>query len=226
MKTIYFPLNLNEMNISTIEVSGLPGAILSMRNPMDSWGKSDSYLDDTSRLFIGENDMRLARNLIESGPEHCKFLRGIHVKANVNMPRYWHSEADTYHFNVKNSQSTMHKLLNRNSPITKDLFVTCEEDEDIINLVIDRLDSLRIAYKYCQKNCAEEVKAEKLNYLLIRAKRLLPEGFLQMRTWDTNYAELRNIYQQRKNHRLKEEWQKVFCEWVRTLPYAEDLIIV
>ena len=64
-----------------------------------------------------------------------------------------------------------------------------------------------------------------MNRLLVRAKRMLPEGFLQMRTWDTNYAELRSIYFQRKNHRLKEEWVDTFCKWVESLPYAKELIM-
>ena len=220
-----FPICLDGMNIQTIEVSGWIGAFGGMRNPMDSWAKSDSYFDDDGNIVIGEADMKLAKTLISSGPEHAKFLRDIHVQANINMERCWHSENDTYHFNTKNSQSTMHKLLNRTSPITKDLFVTCEEDDDVMNLMVDRLESLRIAFKDIQKNASDETKAEKLNYLLLRAKRLLPEGFLQMRTEDTNYAELRTIYHQRKNHRLEEEWQDTFCKWVETLPYARELII-
>lgn len=213
------------MNIKTIDVSGFAGAFHGMRNPMNSWSKSDSVVDNHDNYVIGPNDMKLAKTLISSGSEHCKFLRMIHVQANVDMPRYWWSEADTYHFGTKNSQSTMHKLLNNNDPITKDLFITCEEDNDVMDDVIQRLESLRQVFKDIQKNCQDTDKADKLNYLLLRAKRLLPEGFLQMRTWDTNYAELRNMYHQRMNHRLKEEWHDVFCEWIKTLPYAEELII-
>lgn len=216
------------MDYKTLDVCGWIGAFHGMRNPMDSWKKSDSYVvyeDDGISFIIGPNDKKLALELIKSGPEHCKFLRDIHVQVDVNMPRYWHSENDTYHFNTKNSQSTMHKLLNRNTPITMSLFVTCEEDADVMNLVVDRLESLRIAFKDIQKNCSDETKTDKLNHLLVRAKRLLPEGFYQMRTIDTNYAELRMIYHQRKNHRLKEEWQDTFCRWVETLPYAKELII-
>ena len=213
------------MNIKTIDVSGFAGAFHGMRNPMNSWSKSDSVVDNHGNYIIGPNDMKLAQTLISSGPEHCKFLRMIHVQADVDMPRYWWGEADTYHFSVKNSQSTMHKLLNNNDPITRDLFVICEEDNDIMDNVIQRLESLRLVFKDIQKNCQDVDKADKLNYLLLRAKRLLPEGFLQMRTWDTNYAEIRNMYHQRKNHRLKEEWHDVFCEWVETLPYAKELII-
>ena len=220
-----FPVHLDGMNIQTIEVSGWVGALCGMRNPMDSWGRSDSYFDDDGKIVIGENDMNLAKSLISAGPEHAKFLRCIHVQANFNMERLWHSENDTYHFNTKSSQSTMHKLLNRKTPITKDLFVACEEDDDAMIPMVKHLESLRVAYKDIQKNATGSVRTEKLNRLLLRAKRLLPEGFLQMRTEDTNYAELRTIYHQRKNHRLEEEWQDTFCKWVETLPYARELII-
>ena len=219
-----FPIELDRMNIQTIEVSGWAGALCGMRNPMDSWAKSDSYYDDDRNIVIGENDMKLVKSLTSSGPEHAKFLRMIHVQMNVNMPRYWWSEADTYHFNTKNSQSTMHKLLNRNTPITRELFITCEEDEDIVDVLVGRLESLRIAYKDIQKNATGSVKSEKLNHLLLRAKRILAEGFYQMRTMDTTYAEIRTMYFQRRPHRLTEEWLNTFCNWVESLPYAEPLI--
>ena len=185
------------MKITNTQVFGFEAAVRGMRNPLASWDKSDSYpvdcigattMDSTkSKNFsIGPNDMDLMKRLLKSGPEHAKFMRMIHVQCDVDMPRYWWSEADTYHFNTKNSTSTMHKLLN---------------NDELSN------------------------KKEILSRLLLRAKRLLPEGFLQMRTWDTNYAELRTMYHQRKNHRLKEEWQDVFCKWVELLPYAKELII-
>ena len=119
----------------------------------------------------------------------------------------------------------MHKLLNNDNPITKEQFVNCEEDADVLDVVIQRLEDLRREFKAIQHNDSAADKAAKMNALLVRAKRLLPEGFLQMRTVDTNYAELRTIYHQRKNHRLKEEWQDTFCKWVETLPYAKELII-
>lgn len=224
-----FPHNFDGMGIETIEVAGLNVALAAMRNPMNSWDKCDSYYgfnaSSDDYVVIGENDMKLNKSLIAAGPADYKHLRMIHVYANVNMPRYYFSELDTYHFNTKVSCSTMHKLLNNVNPITKDMFVTCEEDDDVLIPIIDRLESLRIAYKDIQHNCTDETKADKLNHLLLRAKRLLPEGFLQMRTIDTNYAELRTIYHQRKNHRLKEEWVNTFCRWVESLPYAQELII-
>ena len=138
------------------------------------------------------------------------------------MPRYWWSEGDAYHFNTKNSCSTMHKLLNRDTPIIRDMFITCEEDDDWWVYTITKLESLRREYKYIQSTTKD---SEAMNRLLVRAKRMLPEGFLQMRTWDTNYAEIRNMYFQRRHHRLKEEWIDTFCKWVETLPYAKELIM-
>ena len=116
----------------------------------------------------------------------------------------------------------MHKLLNRNTPITKDMFVICEEDSDWWDDTIARLEKLRQEYKNIQATTKD---SKGMNRLLVRAKRMLPEGFLQMRTLDTNYAELRNMYFQRRHHRLKEEWIDTFCKWVESLPYAKPLIM-
>lgn len=238
------------MEFKNTEVWGFKHAIHGMRNPMDSWNKSDSgncygeqhincsdcCLNDkcshrpmdnnipyyNSSYVIGKNDMKLAQSLLKGGNEHSKFMRMIHVSVDVDMPRYWWSEADCYKFGTKNSCSTMHKLLNRNTPITEDMFVTCEEDSDWWNITIERLEQLRQEYKHIQSTTKD---SDAMNRLLVRAKRMLPESFLQMRTWDTNYAELRNMYFQRKNHRLKEEWVDTFCEWIKSLPYAEELIM-
>lgn len=236
------------MKFENTEVWGFEHALRGMRNPKNSWNKSNSKFNDYYDItrgdvpsyellkycpsayihhkndngyyvdIIGEVDMKLAQSLIKAGGEHSKFMRMIHVSVDVDMPRYWWSEADTYHFNTKNSCSTMHKLLNNDNPITKDLFVWCEEDEDIVGAVVNRLESLRQEYK-------NPTYSTDKNMLLVRAKRLLMEGFLQMRTWDTNYAELRNMYFQRRHHRLKEEWVDTFCKWVESLPYAEELIM-
>lgn len=229
------------MQILNTNVWGFEHAIRGMRNPMNSWDKSDSFwcipdgaklpcescpkfdrdehtcilsYDETPLFIVGNNDLALMKNLIKAGAEHSKFMRMIHVSADVVMPRYWWSEADTYHFNTKNSTSTMHKLLNNPNPITKDLFLACEEDDDVLTFIIERLESLRQSYR-ASNDYDEQTR------LLVRAKRLLPEGFLQLRTLDTNYAELRNMYHQRKSHRLKEEWVDIFCKWVESLPYSE-----
>lgn len=229
------------MKFENTEVWGFEHAFRGMRNPMNSWSKSDStkiywnekwYTDDPKyhsyltkfgvNFLIGQNDLKLAQNLIKGGNEHSKFLRMIHVSVDVDMPRYWWSEADTYHFNAKNSCSTMHKLLNNDSPITKDLFVICDEDNEWWDIVVDKLEKLRQEYKNIQSTTKNK---NSMNRLLVRAKRMLPEGFLQMRTWDTNYAELRNMYFQRRNHGLKEEWVDTLCKWIEILPYAKELIM-
>lgn len=210
------------MEIKNTEVYGFEAALRGMRNPLNSWDNSDSYYNkENNQYVIGNNDMKLAQSLIKSGSEHCKFLRMIHVSADFDMPRYFWSEFDTYHYNTKNSCSTMHKLLNNNNPITLDMFATCDEDEYIWNEIIVRLEELRLEYKEIQST-TKNVK--EMNRLLLRAKRLLPEGMLQIRTVDTNYAELRNMYFQRRNHRLHEEWIDTFCKWVENLPYADELI--
>lgn len=210
------------MEIKNTEVYGFEAALRGMRNPMNSWSNNDSYYNkENNQYVIGNNDMKLAQTLIRSGSEHCKFLRMIHVSADFDMPRYFWSEFDTYHYNTKNSCSTMHKLLNNNNPITLDMFETCDEDASLWNEIIVRLEEFRLDYKELQKTTKNK---EEMDRLLLRAKRLLPEGMLQLRTIDTNYAELRNMYFQRRNHRLKEEWINTFCKWVENLPYADELI--
>ena len=229
------------MEFKNTEIWGFEHALRGMRNAMESWDKSDSkycpikmadmncgFCDDnecsntSDGFIIGENDMKLAQTLLIAGNADSKFMRMIHVSVDVDMPRYWWSEADTYHFNTKNSCSTMHKLLNRNTPITEDMFVICEEDYDWWINTINKLESLRKEYKEIQTTTKD---SKAMNRLLVRAKRMLPEGFLQMRTWDTNYAELRNMYFQRRYHRLKEEWIDTFCKWIESLPYAKELIM-
>ena len=220
------------MEFLNTDVWGFEHAMRGMRNPLNSWSKGDTYLKDNydSKMWsgeidiweIGKNDLRLAQTLLKGGNEHAKFMRMIHVSVDVNMPRYWWSESDTYHFNTKNSCSTMHKLLNNNNPITLDMFVTCEEDMDWWKSTVEKLEAMRKEYKEIQSTTKNNVA---MNKLLVRAKRMLPEGFLQLRTLDTNYAELRNMYFQRRNHRLKEEWSDTFCKWVESLPYAKELIM-
>lgn len=222
------------MEFKNTEVWGFKHALRGMRNPLNSWEKSDSgfqimNIEDVEvgempiyEYIIGEEDLKLAQKLLKGGNEHAKFTRMIHVSVDIDMPRYWWSEADTYHFNTKNSCSTMHKLLNNNSPITMDLFVVCEEDMDWWRTTVNRLERIRQEYKEIQSTTKD---SKQMNRLLVRAKRMLPEGFLQLRTFDTNYAELRNMYFQRKHHRLTEEWVDTFCKWVESLPYAKELIM-
>ena len=211
------------MKITNTEVYGFEASLRGMRNPMNSWHLQDSVpcanndycissiLWDTT--LIGERDLDLAKRLIKAGNEHCKFLRQIQVWADFEMPLYWWSEFDTYKFNTKNSCSTMHKLFNAKKEIELDDFVYSKEDINTLNFIIRELNSLRKRY----------LETKDFNYV-IRGKRLLPTSFKQKRTVNTNYAELINIYNQRKNHRLKEEWQDVFCKWCEELPYFKEFL--
>lgn len=218
------------MKFEKTEVWGFEHAIRGMRNPLESWDKSDSYWgNDESCLesyVIGENDLELAQKLIKAGSEHRKFLRQIFVSVDITAPLYWWKEFDTYKVGtVNNSTSTMHKLAS--TPITMDCFemddfenvnpfeVFGRNDDDVITtfeLFLTFLEELRLAY--------DKTKDKRYWKELIR---LLPESWLQKRTVTINYENLLNIYHQRKNHKLT-EWHK-FCEWVESLPYAKELII-
>ena len=207
------------MKITNTEVYGFQASLRGMRNPMNSWHLQDSVpyycMPDIlwDATLIGERDLDLAKRLIKAGNEHCKFLRQIQVWADFEMPLYWWSEFDTYKFNTKNSCSTMHKLFNAKKEIELDDFVYSKEDVNTLNFIIRELNSLRKRY----------LETKDFNYV-IRGKRLLPTSFKQKRTVNTNYAELINIYNQRKNHRLKEEWQDVFCKWCEELPYFKEFL--
>ena len=202
------------MKIETKEVAGFIPALHGMRSPMNSWHLNDSYMETCYKPIIGEKDLDLAQRLAKAGSEHCKFLRQIQVWADFDMPLYWWSEFDTYKFNTKNSCSTMHKLLNAKKEIELSDFVYDESEESTFKAIVDILNGYRKCY----------LSSKDYSYV-IKAKRILPTSYKQKRTVNTNYAELRNIYFQRKNHRLKEEWQDVFCKWVESLPYAEELIL-
>ena len=200
------------MKITNTEVYGFIPALRGMRSPMNSWHLNDSKIDNKT-ITIGPNDLDLAKRLIKAENEHCKFLRQIQVWADFEMPLYWWSEFDTYKFNTKNSCSTMHKLFNAKKEIELDDFVYSKEDINTLNFIINELNSLRKRY----------LETKDFNYV-IRGKRLLPTSFKQKRTVNTNYAELINIYNQRKNHSLKEEWQEVFCKWCEELPYFKEFL--
>lgn len=231
MRELISVKGIKKIKIDNTQVFGLEASFRGMRNPMNSHHLSDSFTfypdieknDNEENFLIGQKDLFLAQKLICAGNPHCKFLRQIHVWADVSVPRYLWSEWDTYHFNTKNSESTMHRLLNNKNEITLDLFLFCEEEEDIMQICVDRLELLR--KKYMEMKNTQNANKDEMNRLIIRAKRLLMEGFIQLRTLDTTYEELRNIYFQRKDHRLKEEWQDTVCKWIESLPYAKELIM-
>lgn len=209
-------INDDKITFETLEVAGIFTAIQGMRNPLNSWDKSDS--DFLYPVEIGNKDMELAQRLISAGAEHCKFLRQIYVSFDAVLPRYVWSEFDTYHFNTKNSCSTMHTLLSAKNPLTTDQFVYCIGDSDWLEHSVSRINYLAKQYRgeYPTQMDKADIKR--------RAKQVLPEGFLQRRTVSTSYAELRNMYFQRRNHALS-EWNTKFTEWIKTLPYAKELIM-
>ena len=273
------------MDFKNTEVFNFGSAIRGMRNPLNSWDKSDSkfglgdgnyeemdytiasyytekagfnydenyeewynahesyvtWLNKNGILkynnnddifeyaYIGPNDLNLAQRLINSGPEHAKFLRQIFVSVDITAPLYWWKEADTYKVGTTaNSTSTMHKLTSY--PITKEMF----EFDDFSNVdyyLDDRGDGKPVMW-YINDDIEDFIwflESLRQKYLSTNNKiywralvQLLPQGWLQTRTWTANYAILRNIYFQRKNHKLK-EWHQ-FCDWIKTLPYSKELI--
>ena len=187
------------------------GAFRGMRNPMNSWSKSDSWVAG-DQFHIGKNDMDLAQRLIAGGSPHRKFLRQIFVSVDITAPIYFLKELDTYKIGtVANSTSTMHKLAS--TPITMECFETDDYDPTIVDMsgLIGILEDMRQAYN--------RTKDKRIWKELIR---WLPESWLQTRTITMNYEVIRTICYWREGHKLS-EW-KAFIDWAHTLPYAEELI--
>lgn len=215
------------MKFKNTDVWGFEHALRGMRNPMNSWAKSDSeYVFDDKKneqvFNIGENDMKLCKQLINAGNEHRKFLRQIFVSVDITAPLYFWSEFDTYKVGtVSNSTSKMHKLAS--TEITLDCFEmddVNEKSSEVVlfwGLLIAKLEELRKKYN--------EAKEKQYWKELVR---LLPESWLQKRTITLNYENILSIINQRKNHKLN-EWSgrdnpkcDNFIAWTKTLPYASE----
>ena len=211
------------MKFENTSVYNIYNAILGARNPMNSWDKSDSvfkgYNGKIENTSIGKNDLELMQKLIKAGSEHRKFLRQIFVSVDITAPLYFFKELDTYKVGtVANSTSTMHKLAS--TPITLDCFEMGDFTPFIDNFKIDLSWRTVVSYLEQLRQKYNETKDKRYWKELIR---LLPESWLQKRTVTVNYENILNMYRQRKNHKLT-EWSKSFCDWVKTLPYAEELI--
>ena len=211
------------MRFENTAVYNIYNAILGARNPMNSWDKSDSvfkgYNGKIENTSIGKNDLELMQKLIKAGSEHRKFLRQIFVAVDITAPLYFFKELDTYKVGtVANSTSTMHKLAS--TPITIDCFEMGDFTPLIDNFKIDLSWRTVVSYLEQLRQKYNETKDKRYWKELIR---LLPESWLQKRTVTMNYENILNMYRQRKNHKLT-EWSKSFCDWVKTLPYAEELI--
>lgn len=211
------------MKFENTQVYNIEGALRGMRNPLESWNKSDSGYNN-SVFVIGEEDLILAKKLVKAGSEHRKFLREIMISVDITAPLYFWKEFDTYKIGVTaNSTSTMHKLAT--TPITLDCFElddfeniyfvdfeACNTLEHWKNAVIIPLELLRIKYL--------ETKDKRYWKELIR---LLPESWLQKRTVTMNFENLLNMIKQRKGHKLT-EWSKNFIQWAENVPYANQLL--
>ena len=211
------------MRFENTSVYNIYNAILGARNPMNSWDKSDSvfkgYNGKIENTSIGKNDLELMQKLVKAGSEHRKFLRQIFVAVDITAPLYFFKELDTYKVGtVANSTSTMHKLAS--TPITLDCFEMGDFTPFIDNFKIDLSWRTVVSYLEQLRQKYNETKDKRYWKELIR---LLPESWLQKRTITMNYENILNMYRQRKNHKLT-EWAKSFCDWVKTLPYAEELI--
>lgn len=215
------------MKFEKTEVFNFEGAMHGMRNPLCSWGKNDTYVDYENNIHIGENDMNLAQRLIKAGNEHRKFMRQIMVSVDITAPLYWWKEFDTYKVGTTaNSTSTMHKLAS--TPITIDCFET--DDYDRTLSLADHEDPLSEIATF-EEDVIYVLENIRQKYLETKDKRYwkelirwLPESWLQTRTITMDYENLRNMYFQRKNHKLT-EWSKSFIKWVESLPYAKELIM-
>lgn len=226
------------IKIENVDVSGWETAIRGMRNPMNSWDKSDSgfgcgnsnedFCDNCyssfhctrreTRYIIGDNDLSLMKRLANAGTDHRKFLRMINVTMDIIAPTYWWAEFDTYKVGtVRNSCSFMHKGTSR--PFYIRDFSYCagdiENTEQVATtwqIVVNTLNELREKYLETKdKTIFQEIR------------NLLPSGYMQQSTVQLNYEVLLNMYKSRKNHRLQ-EWRD-FCSWVETLPYFNEICL-
>lgn len=220
------------IKIENSEVVGWEHAIRGMRNPMNSWDKSDSgygcpniYGSKCSSCNdmgtecsnynhtynIGENDLNLMKRLVNAGSDHRKFMRMIVVYCDITAPLYWWKEFDTYKVGtVRNSCSTMHKIQDKEF-VLEDFstdHLCWESERELQEHIIYGLNNFR--------NSFLQTKSKDSWWQMIQ---MLPSSYNQRSTVMLNYEVLANMYHSRKNHKL-DEW-KNFCRWVETLPYSE-----
>lgn len=221
------------IKITNVQTFGWQTAIRGMRNPLNSWSKSDSgykwtRVDNKSinSYVIGQNDLKLMKTLSKASDDHGKYLRMINVTMDINAPLYWWKEFDTYKVGtVANSCSTMHKI--HAKEFTLDDFshehLNIRQSVDVLRETIETLNVFRDVYlnggilRKENGNIESFGKMDKeIWYQMIQ---LLPSSYNQLRTVQLNYAVLKNMYHSRKNHKL-DEWRD-FCAWIKSLPYSE-----
>ena len=202
------------IKLERTSVLNLENAMRGARNPMNSWARTDSYYDEDRNYVLGPNDLDLAKRLAKAGPDHRKFIRQIFVSVDITAPLYWWNEYDTYKVaTVANSTSTMHKI--HSKAFEEEDFSTDHMTEETKKHFLDF-----VAYMEEVRKKFVETKDKTYWYDLIQ---ILPSSYNQLRTCTLNYETLSNIYYARKAHKLQ-EWHTL-CDWIKTLPYAEDIII-
>lgn len=203
------------ISLSNAVVFGWHSAIMGMRNPMNSWPKSDSVFYNDFSCQVGQNDLDLMKTLIKAGTEHRKFLRMLHVQMDIEAPLYWWKEFDTYKVGtVANSCSTMYKIHSKEFTV-----------DDFSHEHLDRFSTEVLGWTIKALNGSRE------DYMKSKSKddwwqmiQLLPSSYNQLRTVDLNYEVLLNQYFQRKDHKL-DEW-RIYCEQIKCFPYLNDFIEV
>ena len=204
------------IKIERYSVMNFDNAMRGARNPMNSWDRMDSYYDENGKFVFGENDLGLAKRLARAGSDHRKFLRQIFVSVDITAPLYWWKEFDTYKVGtVANSCSTMHKI--HAKAFERDDFSYDKLDEGglaMLDAIIEYLESER--EKFCEDKNNKQA--------WINMIQILPTSYSQMRTVTLNYENLINIYYARRTHKL-DEWKKL-CDWIMSLPYANELIAI
>lgn len=227
------------IKFENMEVLGWEAAIRGMRNPKNSWDKSDSIKcyanancpgicrDNMSGICIGTNDMKLMKSLRNAGTDHRKFMRMITVYVDITAPLYWWKEFDTYKVGtVANSCSTMHKISAKKFTLEDfscehligDYKHDCLINEDEYDGPLNPLDILNDIINMLNKarDLYLETKDKRYWWQMIQ---LLPSSYNQKRTVMMNYEVLANIYKSRRNHKL-DEWHDL-CDWIKSLPYSE-----
>ena len=201
------------IKIERTSVVNFENALRGMRNPMNSWDRSDSYYNENGSYIIGPNDLSLAVRLARAGSDDRKYLRQIFVSVDVTAPLYWWKEYDTYKVGtVANSTSTMHKI--HSKEFSRDDF-SCDRMSETALACLDGV--ISVLEERRQKYI--ETKDTAYWHDMIQ---LLPTSYNQMRTCTLNYENLINIYYARRYHKLP-EWH-VYCDWISGLPYARELI--
>ena len=226
---------LSMIKIDKVDVYGFEAAIRGMRNPMNSWDKSDTVfglygvvpdrcktcdstldcvIEDYNDCCVGENDLRLMKNLSKAGSDHGKYLRMINVTLDITAPLYWWKEFDTYKVGtVANSCSTMHKIHAKEFEMDDFSWEHLDgESIDCLESTIDRMNHHRLKFI-----------GNKNKYHWWQMIQLLPSSYNQKRTVQLNYQVLKTMYYARKNHKL-DEWRE-FCNWCETLPYFKEICL-